>query len=255
MFSYIKSVFSFLLPNYFYNIAGRYYRSLFYFGNKFKCTICERSFRKFLPYGSPISRSNASCPGCFSLERHRLIWLYLKNKTNLFSDELLVLHFSPEKCISDKLRKLANIKYITAEIDHQLPDIDILMNITSIPSDDNSYDVILCNNVLHHVLDDMKAMRELYRVLKPDGWAIIHEGFDRDRKKTFEDPSVTSWEERERLFNDKDHYRIYGWDFLERLKNAGFIVKEDYFLKQFDQRAIEKYRIFQQPIYLLLKGS
>ena len=252
MFLYIKIILRHILPNNIYSIVGKYYRILRYFGFRFKCPICGWYSREFLPFGL-IKRPNAQCPMCFSLERHRMIWLYMK-KTNLFNleskkDRLRVLHFAPEKCISDKLRKLNNLEYITADLDPKKA--DVMMDITNIPSDSSYFDVILCSHVLEHILDDMKAMKELYRVLKRGGWAIIQVPIGRE--KTFEDSSITSWEDRERIFGQGDHVRIYGLDYVNRLKNAGFVVTVDPFWKELDIGKIKKYGLSKENIYFCTK--
>lgn len=231
-----------------YSKIGTKYKGIRYFGFRYICSICGGHFRKFLPYGLK-ERLNARCPVCLSLERHRLLWLYLKNKTNLFTNRLRVLHFAPEKCISDKLRKLSNIEYITADIDPEKA--DFLMDITNISSEDNYYDVILCSHVLEHIQEDRMAMSELYRVLKPEGWAILQVPIGRE--KTFEDPNITSGEEREAIYGQADHVRIYGLDYIERLKRAGFMVTVESFANQFEEKMIEKYNLSTEDIYLCHK--
>ena len=221
--------------------------ALLYFGYKLKCPICGRHFRKFMPYGR-ISRPNAQCPSCLSLERHRLIWLYLTNKTDLLKHRMRILHFAPEKCISDRLRKLNNIEYTTADISSL--SVDVIMDITKIPCKSNSYHIILCSHVLEHVLDDKSAMKELYRILRPDGLVILQVPIGR---KTFEDASITNWEDRERIFCQGDHVRIYGLDFAERLRSVGFFVMVKYSYKEYDKNTIEKYRLSTENIYLCRK--
>ena len=194
-------------------------RSLLYIGNRFTCPCCEGRFRKFLSFGV-VSRPNAVCPRCNSKSRHRLLWSYLKNKTNLFCENLKVLHFAPEYQFSQVFSLLPNLHYITADL--QSNRVKINLDITSLPLQDETFDVILCNHVLEHILDDEKAMLEMFRVLKPGGWAILQVPMDRDKTKTFEDDNIVSSMGRERWFKQKDHVRIYGCDYSERLKKAGF---------------------------------
>ena len=130
MLSYFQSVLKKILSNSIFTLVGKCYRTIKYFGFLFKCPICGFYFREFLPFGL-IKRPNAQCPMCLSLERHRMIWLYMKNKTKLFIDKLIVLHFAAEKCISDKLKNLSNIEYITTDLD-PLKKADIIMDITNI---------------------------------------------------------------------------------------------------------------------------
>ena len=107
----------------------------------------------------------------YSLERHRLLWLYLKNETDFFNKDLKVLHFAPEAAFLEKFKKLKNISYDTIDLDSPLANIKA--DICDLPLDNESYDFILCNHVLEHVIDDKKAMQELYRVLKKDGIGIF----------------------------------------------------------------------------------
>lgn len=213
-------------------------RPLMYVGNQLTCPCCDTSFRKFLPSGhSP--RENALCPKCFSLERHRLLWLYLQNETNFFSDKLKLLHFAPEPCFQKQFQEMPNLEYITTDL--SVPGVTIHMDIMDIPFKNNYFDVILCNHVLEHVPDDRKAMSELYRVLKPNGWAILQVPLDIEREETFEDPSIVSPEERARFFGQHDHVRMYGLDYKNRLEEAGFKVKVDDYVKKLGSEVIDKY--------------
>ncbi len=206
---------------------------------KFECPICLGRFRRFFPYGiSP--RQNALCPQCGSLERHRLLWLYLRNKTNFFSHSLRVLHFAPERVLNKIFGQCQNIDYVSADISSPLAKVK--MDITDIAALDNSFDAILCIHVLEHVVEDQKAMRELFRVLKPGGWAILQVPVLRE--KTFEDPTVVLPEDRERIFGQKDHVRIYGRDYSERLEKAGFAVRVDSYSRSLGQSQVKKYCLF-----------
>jgi len=227
-------------------------RELWLLGNQFTCPCCGGSFREFLPTGV-ITRQNAQCPRCFSLERHRLIWLYLKNKTNFFTDHLKVLHFAPENCFQNKFKAMPNLDYISTDLES--PTAMVKMDITNISYEDNSFDVILCNHVLEHIPDDKKAMKELLRVLKPGGWAILLVPLDLSREKTFEDPSIVSPEERERFFGQRDHVRWYGQDYQHRLEQAGFTVTVDDYAKELGSELSKKYSLMEQEdIYFCTKS-
>ncbi|NEU76747.1 SAM-dependent methyltransferase [Hassallia byssoidea VB512170] len=215
-------------------------QSVTYAGNQVTCPCCNGSFRKFLPAGIH-ARQNAECPKCFSLERHRLLWLYLQNHTNLLSEKLKVLHFAPEFQLYRLIRKLPNLDYITADL--SAPRVMVNVDITDIQFEDNSFDVIICNHVLEHVTDDRKAMRELHRILRHNGWAILQVPLVGTQQETFEDPSVVSPEDRERLFGQKDHLRLYGRDYKNRLEEAGFKVQVDDYLKKLGSAKCEKYRL------------
>ena len=156
-----------------------------------------------------------------------MLWLHLKEQRNFFIDPLTVLHFAPEDALRAALSSLPNLDYITADIEpgRAMREIDI----TDIPFDADRFDVILCIHVLEHIPDDHKALSELFRILKPGGWAILQSPIDRQRRETFEDPTIVSPKERERLFGQRDHVRVYGRDYSARLEQTGFNVTiEDY---------------------------
>jgi len=183
--------------------------SVFYAGSKVECTVCEKKFRKFLPYGNQ-GQDNRLCPSCLSLERHRLIWLYLKNKTNFFTDKLDVLHIAPEQPYYKRFEKMGNLNYTTADLES--PIAKVKMDIREMPFEDNAFDVLLCNHVLEHIDDELKATKEIYRVLKPGGWAILQVPLDSSLETTYEDSGITDPKEREKHFGQYDHLRIYGND-------------------------------------------
>ncbi len=201
--------------------------SVFYSGKGVKCSVCSSEFRKFLPYGRS-GRDNALCPNCLALERHRLMYLYLQRKTNFFNDNLKLLHVAPEYCFIDRFEKMKNLDYITADIESPLAKVK--MDIHQIPFEANTFDVAFCNHVMEHVDDDIKAMSELYRVLKPGGWAIIQSPQDWSRATTFEDPTITDPKEREKHYWQDDHLRLFGRDYGKRLEKGGFKVTEDRFV-------------------------
>lgn len=192
-------------------------------GSKFVDPIDGRGYRKFFPYGyGNNQRPNALSPGTNSLERHRLLWLYLKGYTNFLTKRQKVLHIAPEQCFYGRFKKMKNLEYTTADLFSPLADLKF--DVQDIPLEDNSFDTIFCNHVLEHVDDDIKAMKELHRILKPGGLAIMQVPLDPDYEVTDEDPSITDPEERERRFRQYDHVRLYGQDYPDRLKKAGFKV-------------------------------
>ncbi len=210
-------------------------------GNNFTDPIDGKSFKKLLPYGYENPRENVLSPSTLSLERHRLLWLYLKRETDFFSAPLKVLHFAPEQAFYKRFRKLNNITYITTDLNSPLADVKA--DICNLPFADDSFDVILCNHVLEHIPDDTKAMRELYRVLRPSGWGIFQIPQDLNRKTTFEDHSITDKKERAKIFGQYDHVRIYGWDFFDKLKNVGFKAEALEYGTRLSPREVEKYRL------------
>jgi len=216
---------------------------VFYKGDTVQCPICEKSYRQFLPYGRINPRPNALCPNCLSLERHRLIWLYLKEQTNFFSEKLDVLHIAPEPCFMKRFEKQHGEKYITADIESPLAKVK--MDIHQMPFPDNHFDAVLCNHVLEHVADDIKAMNEIHRVLKPGGWAIMQVPFFSPvPETTYEDASITNPRDREKAFGQDDHVRMFGKDFAQRIARAGLKPEENEFAKtQPDRYGISKNEI------------
>lgn len=212
-------------------------------GNNYIDPIDGKGFRKLLPYGYENPRENVLSPSTLSLERHRLLWLYLKESTNFFTDNLKVLHFAPEQAFYGRFKKLKNLEYVTTDLNSPLADIKA--DICELPFEDNSYDVILCNHVLEHIPDDNKAMSELYRVLKKGGWGIFQIPQDLKRADTFEDNSITDKIERAKIFGQYDHVRIYGRDYFDKLRQVGFKVEEVDYTTKLTNTEIDKYRLAQ----------
>jgi len=185
------------------------------------CPVCKMWSKRFGEYGI-VPREDAKCQWCGALERHRLVWLYFKRMTDLFDGRTKsMLHVGPEGMFKRLLKRHLGSGYLTADL-HD-PNVMVRMDITDIAYPDETFDVIYCSHVLEHVPDDRRAMAELNRVLKSDGWAVLLVPITADR--TFEDPSITDPSDRLRFFGHKDHVRRYGPDFVERLKEAGFKVK------------------------------
>ena len=208
-------------------------------GNTFTDPIDGKSFRKFLPYGYEKQRKNALSPSTLSLERHRLLWLYLKEETDFFSAEKKVLHMAPEQCFLPLFKKQKNLDYITADL--YSPIADVKADILDLPFDDNTFDVVFCNHVLEHISDDTKAMQELYRVLKPTGMGIFQVPQDLSREKTFEDDSITDKKERTKIFGQYDHVRVYGSDYFDRLRAIGFKVDAVDYTKKIAPEMVERF--------------
>lgn len=199
---------------------------VFMAGSNVTCPICKHSYKKFLPYGRFDPRPNALCPSCLSLERHRLIWLFLRERSNFFEAPQQVLHIAPEQCFMKRFEAVHHDGYITADIESPLAKVK--MDIHRMPFDDNRFDFLLCNHVLEHVDDDRKALSEIKRVLKPGGKAILLVPFFNPvPEKTYEDKTITEPKAREKAFGQSDHVRMYGKDYPDRLRQAGFIVNED----------------------------
>ena len=210
-------------------------------GNTYTDPIDGKSYRRFLPYGYAKVRENVLAPGTLSLERHRLFWLYLKNETTFFSAPLRVLHFAPEQAFVQKFKKQKNLTYTTTDLNS--PIADVKADICDLPFKDNSFDFIICNHVLEHIPDDIKAMQELYRVLAPSGTAILQVPYDAKREITFEDNTITDQSERTRIFGQYDHLRVYGMDYFKKLSSIGFNVNALDYTSGISSDDIERYRL------------
>ncbi len=210
-------------------------------GNKFTDPIDGKSFKMFLPYGYGTQRNNVLSPSTLSLERHRLLWLYLQKETDFFSskEKKKVLHFAPEQAFYKLFRNQKNLDYTTTDLFSPLADVKA--DICNLPFLDNEYDVILCNHVLEHIPDDTKAMKELFRVLKPDGMAILQIPQDLSRTTTFADNSIVDPKERAKIFGQYDHVRIYGRDYFDKLRSIGFTVEEVDYTAKLSTELVTKY--------------
>ena len=229
-------------------------RSLFYLGDRVLCPWCNGRFRTFLRTGLKVAPSlNTFCPRCGCYERHRLLWLYFTHKTRLFEDRLTVLHVAPEDGVRKVLQSRTNLTYITADLDSPLA--LVRMDITDMPFRDGSFDVIICNHVLEHIADDRKAMSELLRVLRPGGWAVLMVPLAGSRQETLEDPSITTPEERKRHYQEPDHVRLYGRDYIDRLAAVGFTVTVDRYGAEIDEATVARYGIHPpEEIYIGTKA-
>lgn len=213
-------------------------RALAFRGDGVACPCCDGSFRDLRPHRG---RLGAKCPRCGSLERHRLLWLYFARRTNLLRDALDVLHIAPEYSFEKRLASLPTLRYTTADLDSPLADMHV--DVMAMPFPDEAFDIVLCNHVLEHVADDRVAMREVHRVLRPGGWAILLVPIDPSRAATFEDPAVTSAPDRLRRYGQEDHARLYGRDYAERLQAAGFTVTADAFGSTLPDEVVARYRL------------
>ncbi len=250
----IKQLAEKIVPRKYLRVAGLYVTrtaSVFMRGQKYECPICNYKGKRFLSYGLK-TRPNSLCPWCLSLERHRLLWLYLRAKTNIFTDPVKVLHFAPEHQIQEDLKQRPNIDYTSCDID--MPTAMVKVDITKIQYAENTFDIILCNHVLEHIPDDNLAMRELYRVLKPGGWAILQTPIDIYSEHTIEDKGPLTKKEREEKFGQNDHIRTYGLDKKDRLEAAGFTVILDDYVRTLPADLVTKYSLeYIEDIYLCKK--
>lgn len=219
---------------------------LFFKGSNFTDPIDGKSYRKFLPYGYGKQRPNALSPGTLSLERHRQMWLYLQNETNFFAHKLKVLHIAPEQEFLRKFKKMKNLEYTSADLFS--PIVDVKADIVDLPFEDNSFDVIICNHVLEHIVDDRKAMSELYRVMKSGGWGIVQVPMKNSLEKTYEDVTITDPKERQKHFGQYDHVRWYGMDYFDRLKSVGFDADINFYSQKFSEADIKRFGLNKNEI-------
>ena len=224
---------------------------LFFKGNKFTDPIDGKSYRKFLPYGYGKQRENALSPGTLSLERHRQMWLYLKNETDFFTQNYKVLHIAPEQEFLRKFKKMKNLEYTSADLFS--PIVDVKADILDLPFEDESFDVIFCNHVLEHIIDDKKAMSELYRVMKKGGWGILQVPMKNSLEKTYEDFTITDPKERQKHFGQYDHVRWYGMDYFDRLKSVGFDAEANFYSQKFSDADIKKFGLNRNEILPIVR--
>jgi len=215
-------------------------RGYYYKGSEYKCPICNHNFRKMLPGGFDLEsikeneiigsgrRDNNICPYCQSTDRDRLVYIYLNQETEIFKQKVKILHISPEPSLYNKIRKFSNIIYETGTkyaegiyYHDNINSIDLL----GLPFSDGEFDMVICNHVLEHIIDDNKAISEIYRVTRNGGSAILQVPISNKLKLTYEDNSITDKKQREIHFGQFDHVRIYGQDYSSKLEKAGFAVQ------------------------------
>jgi len=214
-------------------------RRYYYRGQNVACPICGLGFRKMLPGGFQSDvitekeiigaglRDNNICPYCLSTDRDRLVFLYLKYKADIFNKRLKILHVSPEPALYQVISRIQGIDYTIgtkyAEGSYYPAEITFF-DLTGMPHQDNTFDLVICNHVLEHIPNDLQAMQEIHRILKPGGEAILQVPISYKIEKTLEDDTVVTEADRHRIFGQFDHVRIYGPDYQQRLESVGFTV-------------------------------
>lgn len=220
---------------------------------KYKCPVCSKRHNGFLPissyyqenrnkYGYPytfddqetINPTQYICPSCNSSDRCRLYALYITKilELNSFENNLSLLDIAPSQPLKKFLLKSPQIKYQSA--DKYMESVDLVVDITDMSEVlSESYDMFICSHVLEHVVDDKKALSELFRILKPGGIGILMVPIVLRIEQIDEDPTITDEETRWRRFGQFDHVRLYSKKgFIERVQEAGFTVYQygvDYF--------------------------
>ena len=230
---------------------------LWYVGRGKECPLCGCRRRKFLPYGYVTQRDNALCPNCLALERHRTLWLWLLRESDIGRGAVALprlLHVAPEVALMRKFSRIyakQPADYVTADLESPLADLHF--DIQHIPLEDESFDVVICNHIMEHVEDDRLAMREILRIMRKGGWGVILSPVDLQREKTFEDDTITDEAERTRIFGQYDHRRIYGRDYAERLREAGFEVYECDYANLIPAKEKQLYALTDEPLYIVRK--
>jgi SAM-dependent methyltransferase len=217
-------------------------------GHGLVCPVCGGSFRKFLGYGTP-RRLNASCPGCGSMERHRLLWLYLQRECGIEHMAGRVLHFAPETGIAARMKRIEGLRYIRADLRGR--GLDCRLDINCIPFINGSFDLIICSHVLEHIPDDFGAAAQMRRVLRERGKVLILAPVDPARAATFEDPAVDTPALRQQRYGDALHVRQYGADFQKRLLRIFQRVERIDYVVSLDNEDVRRYGLAEaEPVYV-----
>jgi SAM-dependent methyltransferase len=240
-----------LVPERLRRFALRRARLLIYRGDAVECPCCGGRFSRWMPGLS--HRATRVCPRCGAQERHRALWLYMRERTDLFSRNISILHWAPEYALQRSLSQLPNAAYVSADLEGG--EAMQHMDITDVPFKDEAFDLIVCVHVLEHVGDDRRAMREMARVLRPGGSAMILVPIVLEQP-TLEDPAITAPEDRKRHYWQADHVRLYGGDFRDRLAEEGFEVTVDSWIRTLDQATLDRHGLFPlEDIYVCAKPS
>lgn len=212
-----KRIFDFIYANLLYSLPVGVRRRIFA-GQNYYCPICDSHIKNFLT----LHRSyHLYCPVCRSLQRYRLVWLFFNSRfARLGETRESMLHIAPEPALAWRFRQVSGLEYLSADLYNSKA--MVRMDVSDIQYPEASFDIIYCSHVLEHVPDDRRALREFYRVLRPGGYAVLIVPIL--SSETFEDASITTPEERQRVYGQHDHLRSYGPDFKERVEQAGFKV-------------------------------
>jgi hypothetical protein len=227
-------------------------RLAIYRGERVECPCCGGRFSRFMPGLS--HRDTRVCPRCGAQERHRALWLYMRERTALFRrPQLSILHWAPEYALQRSLGALPNAAYVSADLEgHEAMQH---MDMTDVPFKDGAFDLIVCVHVLEHVPDDRRAMREMVRVLKPGGVALLLVPIVLEQP-TLEDPSIVTPEQRKAAYWQEDHVRLYGGDFPHRLEGEGFSVTVDRWIRGLDQATQARHGLFPlEDVYVCEKPA
>lgn len=238
-------------------------------GNSFCCPYCKNEFGKFIPYVNPYeisveadivsgqSLAAYACPRCLSNNRERALYFFIRKQEGLLTSKR-ILHFAPERNLYPLISSADYVEYVCGDLDtknysHLSRKIERI-DVTDIAYPDESFDIVICNHVLEHIPDDARAMKEILRVLRKSGMAILMVPVGTNLQDTYEDPSKVTEEERAVAFGQYDHVRVYAEkNYMERLKSAGF--EADAHTLDMDTEETRKYGINpREKIYLGFKN-
>lgn len=198
-------------------------RGLMFRGERHQCPICGFRGRAFTHGGGSLrTRDRGYCPRCNSKARHRTVWLHCLDHTDITTKPTRLLHVAPKYCLSRRLTRMNNVEYAAVDLQAR-PHVTFVGDLTQLDIPDETFDGVLCIHVLEHIIDDQAAISEIWRALRPGGWAVINVPVDLDQT-TYEDATITTAAGRRQAFGEADHVRVYGADLGERLERAGFEV-------------------------------
>lgn len=232
--SFISSVGTYLRRVWKLSIVG----FLYGLGSGHECNICGWEGSKFVSFGAG-NRPNAKCPRCQSKERQRLQYEYIRNEVKP-GQESTILYVAPMSRLAAQLRENGSTVITT---DLMKRSVDCFSSLTHLPFFENQFDLIICSHVLEHVPDDDTAISELHRTLTPGGTCLILVPQDRSRETTYEDPNLTTKEERKEAYGRASHVRWYGNDVVEKIEESGLNVSVVDYSNSIEAEMVEKYRL------------
>jgi len=210
-------------------------------GKSAYCLYCGKSYGKFLHEGVKADvfkryqvagggyKLNVQCPNCGSVDRSRLLYLFFNLRTEVFRKKTLLLHVSPNHEIARGLAESPTVEQIVGSIEPEQYAMfnAVYLDVQNINAPDNHFDVVICCHVIEHIEDDALGLREIHRVLKPGGFAVLQVPFAMNLETTLEDKSHVTPKQRKVAYGQVDHVRLYGLDYLDRLARARFRVVRD----------------------------
>lgn len=228
-------------------------------GNKCYCLYCKKSYGKFIHEGVKEKifkkytvagggyKTNTRCPNCGSVDRARLLALFFELRTKAFKQKTDILHISPNKSIAHYLNQYNTVNQVVGSIDlNEFKEFNtVYADIQKLDLPENSFDIVICCHVIEHVDNDLEAMKQLYKVTKPGGFAVLQVPLALNLDITLEDKTLKTDKERKRAFGQVDHVRLYGKDYFTKLESVGFkVVPDNPFKNQWlPEQELSKHRL------------